>query len=57
MANYSVRFTFMGSGVIEVQAKSKQAAEDLVFDMSTAQLLEWTDFDGGLNIDDIEKIE
>jgi hypothetical protein len=55
MATYRVTFTMMGSGVIEVEAKTRQAAEDMVFDMTTEQLIEWADFDGGLSVDDVEK--
>ena len=54
MTTYRVTFTMIGCGVIEVEAKTRQAAEDMVFDMSTEQLIEWADFDGGLSVDEIE---
>jgi len=54
MATYDVTFTLMGSGVIEVEAETKEAAEDIVFDMTTEQLIECADFDGGFSVDEIE---
>lgn len=56
MPIYSVRFTMMGQGIVEVEAENEDHADSLVTDWSLEELIEATDFDGGLTADEVEKV-
>ena len=61
MATYLVHYTYIGNGVMKVNAKNKNEAQDCVDNKSEAELLMYCNFDDGLGVDfvepfDIEKI-
>lgn len=56
MPIYSVRFNMMGQGIVEVEAENEDHADSLVTDWSLEELIEATDFDGGLTADEVEKV-
>ena len=61
MATYLVHYTYIGCGVMKVNARNKNAAQDIVDTKSQDELLQYCNFDDGLGVDyvepfDIEKI-
>ena len=61
MATYLVHYTYIGCGVMKVNARNKNAAQDIVDTKPQDELLQYCNFDDGLGVDyvepfDIEKI-
>lgn len=50
MAKFTVQFSLVGGGHVEVDAANAEEAEDMVSKMTTEQLIAEADFDDGLSI-------
>ena len=48
MASYLVHYTYIGSGVMKVNARNKNAAQDIVDTKSQDELLQYCNFDDGV---------
>lgn len=56
MKTYQVMYSLLAGGVIEVQATSKCAAEELLFEVDTKRLLDNADFEDSLEVCCIEEV-
>ena len=56
MNTYEVTFSLLGSGTMEITARSKKQAEEIVFDLSDDELIANADFHKSLEIESIEKL-
>jgi hypothetical protein len=54
MKKYIVCYSVVCGGSVEVVANSKNAAIDILFDLSDEKLHEITEFDGGLEVNCVE---
>jgi hypothetical protein len=54
MRNYLITYSILGSGQLIIRAKNEELAEDILFDMSTEDLLSEADFSDSLRLDLIE---
>jgi hypothetical protein len=53
---YEVTYSLLGSGTVEIVARSKKQAEEIVFDLSDDQLIANAHFHKSLEIETIEKL-
>ena len=49
MASYLVHYTYIGCGVMKVNARNKNAAQDIVDTKPQDELLQYCNFDDGLD--------
>ena len=56
MNTYEVTYSLLGSGTVEIVARSKEQAEEIVFDWSDDQLIANANFHKSLEIESIEKL-
>ena len=56
MKTYQVMYSLLAGGRIEVKATSKSEAEDIVFDMTTEELIDNADFNNSLEVSEIEEV-
>lgn len=56
MNTYEVTYSLLGSGIMEITAKSKKQAEEIVFDLSDDELIANANFHKSLEIESIEKL-
>ena len=57
MKAYGITYSPLGGGYIEIKAKSKVHAEELLFDSSIEKLIEAADFSDSLGVEFIEIID
>jgi hypothetical protein len=55
MPTYTVEYSLLASGSIEVDAQTKEEAEQLVYEMSMEQLIADASFDDSLEILEVTK--
>ncbi len=56
MNTYEVAYSLLGSGTMEITARSKKQAEEIVFDLSDDELIANANFHKSLEIESIEKL-
>ena len=56
MRTYQVMYSLQAGGCVEVQATSKRAAEELLFEFDTKRLLDNADFEDSLEVCCIEEV-
>jgi hypothetical protein len=56
MKTYQVTYSLLAGGYLEVKATSKSEVEDIVFDLSTKELIDNADFDSSLEVSCIEEV-
>ena len=54
MKTYSVSYSLIGSGYIEILAKSKREVEEIMFNLNDDKLIANADFHKSLEIESIE---
>ncbi len=57
MKTYAITYSLLGSGYLEISAKSKDEAEEAIFNFTDAQLINNADFHKSLVIESIEIVK
>ena len=57
MKTYGITYSLLGGGYIEIKAKSKTHAEEILFEKSAEKLIQAADFEDSLVVEFIELLD